>query len=192
MATYPIKVLLDERRNPFIPLVTPEAIVVNNSDKTVMDLFNERYTKDEVDQIIRDLGTLQRLCGRVPTVADLPANPQPGDTYIVGPVAGNNSEWMYIGDEWEELGPMLDLSDYYTKSEVTALLASQAQSITNAYQAADTNIYNSATQYADTKAAAEANAALASARSYTDAQIAIAISGVDAALDEIINGSEEE
>lgn len=136
---YPVKMMLDEHRQPFFPFTTIDSVLVNNSDKTAADLFAERYTKEEVDQIISDLGTLQRLCGRVDTVEDLYEieNPQPGDTYLVGTVPENNSEWMYIGDEWEELGPMVDLSVYYLKTEVDALLLALNNTLTNAINAGD-------------------------------------------------------
>ena len=126
MALYPIKVLLDKDRNIFIPFLPADAIPINGSDETVAGALANRYTKAEVDAIIQGLGTLQVLCGRVDTRADLDniQNPQAGDTYIVGTATTNNSEWMWIGDTWEELGPMIDLSAYYTKEEITNLLAS--------------------------------------------------------------------
>ena len=126
MALYPIKVLLDKDRNIFIPFLPADAIPINGSDETVAGALANRYTKAEVDAIIQGLGTLQVLCGRVDTRADLDniQNPQAGDTYIVGTATTNNSEWMWIGDTWEELGPMVDLSAYYTKEEITNLLAS--------------------------------------------------------------------
>lgn len=126
MALYPIKVLLDKDRNIFIPFLPADAIPINGSDETVAGALANRYTKAEVDAIIQGLGTLQVLRGRVDTRADLDniQNPQAGDTYIVGTATTNNSEWMWIGDTWEELGPMIDLSAYYTKEEITNLLAS--------------------------------------------------------------------
>ena len=126
MALYPIKVLLDKDRNIFIPFLPADAIPINGSDETVAGALANRYTKAEVDAIIQGLGTLQVLRGRDDTRADLDniQNPQAGDTYIVGTATTNNSEWMWIGDTWEELGPMIDLSAYYTKEEITNLLAS--------------------------------------------------------------------
>lgn len=128
MALYPIKVLLDKDRNVFIPFLPADAIPINGSDETVAGALANRYTKAEVDAIIQGLGTLQVLCGRVDTRADLDniQNPHAGDTYIVGTDTTNNSEWMWVGDTWEELGPMIDLSAYYTKDEITNLLASYA------------------------------------------------------------------
>lgn len=131
---YPVKLMLDEQKKPFFPFTTINSVLISGTDKTAADLFNERYTKDEVDQIIKDLGTLQRLCGRVNSYADLLKikDPKPGDTYLVGPTAENNSEYMYIGDEWEELGPMIDLSVYYLKEEVDALLRKLDEKLTEA------------------------------------------------------------
>ena len=108
MNSYPIKMLLDEDKNPFFPLVTTDTIVENNTDKTAADLFNDRYTKEEVDKLFADLGTLQRLCGRVATYDDLPSNPKNGDTYIVGDGTSNDTEYMWLGDKWEQLGPLVD------------------------------------------------------------------------------------
>ena len=110
--------LLDENRKPFFPLVTTDTIVNNNSDKTLQELFADRYTKEEVDQIIKDLGTLQRICGTLATASELPETANPGDTYIV---TEDSSEYMYIGDRWEKLGPLLNLSPIYIYSELSSV-----------------------------------------------------------------------
>ena len=88
-----------------------------------MDIVTFALAKKYVNTRIADMGTLQRLQGRVDTYDDLLkiSNPQPGDTYVVGTPSEENSEYMFIGDEWEKLGPMLDLSNLYTKTEVDAM-----------------------------------------------------------------------
>ena len=88
-----------------------------------MDIVTFALAKKYVNTRIADMGTLQRLQGRVDTYDDLLkiSNPQPGDTYVVGTPSEENSEYMFIGDEWEKLGPMLDLSNLYTKPEVDAM-----------------------------------------------------------------------
>ena len=88
-----------------------------------MDIVTLALAKKYVNTRIADMGTLQRLQGRVDTYDDLLniSNPQSGDTYVVGTPSEENSEYMFIGDEWEKLGPMLDLSNLYTKPEVDAM-----------------------------------------------------------------------
>lgn len=149
MNSYPIKMLLDEDKNPFFPLVTTDAIVENNTDKTAADLFNDRYTKEEVDKLFADLGTLQRLCGRVATYDDLPSNPKNGDTYIVGDGTSNDTEYMWLGDKWEQLGPLVDLSMYYTKDQVDGLINALRTQLQENINTGDTNTLNTAKGYTD-------------------------------------------
>lgn len=126
---YPIKILLDENKEPFVPFTTLNAILINGSDKNALEYVDERVeqtaedARQYVDQSIKDLGTLQRLMGRVDTKEQLPTNPRLGDTWIVGTPDTNSSEWMFVGDKWEELGPFVDLSAYYTSQETAQLLA---------------------------------------------------------------------
>lgn len=149
---YPIKLLFDEKMKPFVPLVTVDCVLINGTDITAQDLFNDRYTKAEVDQIIKDLGTLQRLRGTLNTYAELMAieDPVAGDTYIVKNTdKGNNySEYMYIGTKWEELGPMVDLSNYDTKAEVNAKISAYNQTIRAFITAEDNRILEAAKAHA--------------------------------------------
>lgn len=77
-----------------------------------MDIVTLALARKYVNTKIASMGTLQRLQGRVNTYNDLLkiSNPQPGDTYVVGTPSEENSEYMYIGDEWEKLGPLVDVS----------------------------------------------------------------------------------
>ena len=128
MALYPTKVLLDKNKKPFIPFVTAESIKLNNTDKSLADMLYDRYTKEEVDNIIKNLGTIQVLRGRVDTYEDLLAieNPQAGDVYIVGTSETDNAEYMYIGTTWEKLGPLVDLSTLVTLDELASRLGTYA------------------------------------------------------------------
>ena len=69
---YPIKVLLDEDRNIFIPFITSNAVLVSGTNENVAQQLANRYTKAEVDALIQGLGTLQRIIGRVDTYEELP------------------------------------------------------------------------------------------------------------------------
>lgn len=149
MPKYPIKLLLDFERKPFFPLVTTDAVVVNGSDKTAAELFADRYTKDEVDEIIRSLGTIQRLCGKLNSKEELPKDAKPGDTYIIINPTGDNEEYMFVGDEWEKLGSLLELDDYFTAEEVSAMLKEWEATIRSKYTAADSDILEQAKMYTD-------------------------------------------
>lgn len=149
---YPIKLLFDEKMKPFIPLVTVDCVLVQGTDKSAQDLFDERYTKEEVDKIITDLGTLQRLCGTLNTYQELQAieNPKPGDTYIIKNTntSGNYQEYMYIGTKWEELGPFVDLSNYATHSDVDAKIEAYNTTIRAFIAAEDAGILEAAKAFA--------------------------------------------
>lgn len=146
---FPIKVLLDEDKNVFIPFITTSAVLVNGTDETAAEQIANRYTKQEVDNLIAGLGTLQRICGRVDTKEELPTEGvNNGDTYLVG-TNKNHDEYMYINGDWEILGPMIDLSVFYTKQEIDALKVTINNSIATAQRNAE--------NYADNKIGALSN-----------------------------------
>ena len=151
MAKYPIKMLLDEFKRPFFPLVTIDTIVTNNSDKTLKELFDDRYTKAEVDKIISDLGTLQRLRGTVNSYEELLAieNPIPGDTYILLVESGINAEYMYIGDRWEMLGTTATYTDVYSKEVIDRMLLALKQEVNTKAELDDTEVLAQAKIYAE-------------------------------------------
>lgn len=151
MAKYPIKMLLDELKRPFFPLVTIDTIVTNNSDKTLKELFEDRYTKAEVDKIISDLGTLQRLRGTVNSYEELLAieNPLPGDTYILLVESGINAEYMYIGDRWEMLGTTATYTDVYSKAVIDEMLLVLKQEINAKSELDDAEVLSQAKIYAE-------------------------------------------
>lgn len=151
MAKYPIKMLLDEFKRPFFPLVTIDTIVTNNSDKTLKELFDDRYTKAEVDKIISDLGTLQRLRGTVNSYEELLAieNPLPGDTYILLVESGINAEYMYIGDRWEMLGTTATYTDVYSKEVIDEMLLALKQEINTKSELDDAEVLSQAKIYAE-------------------------------------------
>ncbi len=146
---FPIKVLLDEDKNVFIPFITTNAVLVNGTDETAADQIANRYTKQEVDNLIAGLGTLQRICGQVNTKEELPTEGvSNGDTYLVG-TGKNHDEYMYINGAWEILGPMIDLSVFYTKQEIDALNVTINNSIATAQKNAE--------NYTDSKTGALSN-----------------------------------
>jgi hypothetical protein len=84
-----------------------------------MDIVTLALARKYADNKIKDLGTIQRLAGRVDTLEDLEKieNPQAGDVYVVGTAEKDNTEYMFIGDEWEALGPMMNTDNLLTRAE---------------------------------------------------------------------------
>lgn len=147
----PIKVLLDDYYKEFIPFVPVNAVLQYGTGKTAEELFAERYTKDEVDKIIEELGTLLRLAGICNSRSELPKTAKPGDVWIVKEAA-NATEVVWLNDGWEDLGPLIDLTPYALISDVKKWIADNA---------------SSDQAYADTKT----SAALKESKDYTDTSI---------------------
>ena len=67
-----------------------------------------------------EISSLYRPKGSVATVNDLPSNAQIGDVYDVQSTGMN---YVWTGSKWDELGAIIDLSPYYTKTEVDGALS---------------------------------------------------------------------
>ena len=88
------------------------------------------YTKSETDaaisSAISSMGTLFKLKGRVDAVSDLPASDnEQGDVYLIGAAdASEFEEYYWTGTMWDFMGKTgsIDLSSYYTKSEVDVMV----------------------------------------------------------------------
>lgn len=65
-----------------------------------------------------------------------------GDVYHVADAGTNGSgaEYVWTGEEWEELGTAIDLSNYYTKSEVTDHISTETSRATTAEEELDARI----------------------------------------------------
>lgn len=83
----------------------------------------EVYSKTEVDNAINaQVGSAFDYKGTVDTKNDLPTGGdiKSGDIYNV---TDENKTYVYNGTEWEELANAIDLSGYYTKTEVDTKIA---------------------------------------------------------------------
>lgn len=102
--------------------------------------FSTIYTKTETDTAIStaisNLGTIFRIMGKKTSAAELPTTGNNvGDVWFVGATGeGVNTfeEFVWTADEeWESLGkPEMDMSVYYTKTEVNGLLDDKVDKVT--------------------------------------------------------------
>lgn len=99
----------------------------------------EQSAKDYADDLVEALGSVLNFKGIVDTEEDLPTegNKQ-GDVYNVKTTArGTSAEFVYITDKgWEELGDVLDLSAYDTRTVAEGKIAtakSEAITAANGY-----------------------------------------------------------
>lgn len=128
-------------------------------DNTVNNLVNY-YTKTEVDTKV---SSVYKYKGSVNTYSDLPSSGQViGDVYNVvtadtthGIPAGGNVAWN--GTTWDNLGGEVDLSNYYTKSQVDTNLNTKVDKVTG--KQLSTEDYTSAekTKLSGIEAGAEVN-----------------------------------
>ena len=100
----------------------------DNVDSLIDGLSTNVYTKTEVDSKIADAASkVYRFKGSVATYQDLPTTGLTvGDVYNVEE-SGKNYAWTgsggdKVGDGWDDIGGVIDLSGYYTKQEADDLL----------------------------------------------------------------------
>lgn len=112
----------------------------NINDRVNVDLSSYATQSWASEQIEAKLSSLYSFKGSLQTYGDLllVQSPSIGDTYNV--ITGNNPEtdepswpsfssgtnFAWDGDEWDSLGGSLDLSGYYKKTEMDALLNTKA------------------------------------------------------------------
>lgn len=99
--------------------------VVNNLTSTdsnkALAAAQGKVLSDKIEQLKSDLGSALTYKGSVDTFDDLPSNPSTGDTYNVVSANGNipsGTNYAWNGEEWDPLGGSIDLSGYYTKTQV--------------------------------------------------------------------------
>jgi hypothetical protein len=99
MAVYPIKVLLDKNRKPFIPYVALETVLVDENSTTLADLLNGMYTMDEVNALLQNEISKFEV---FPSVADLPTDARDGNVAVVED-GDNYFMYFYCDGDWYQL-----------------------------------------------------------------------------------------
>lgn len=80
--------------------------------------ITDAATIEYVNERISSLGTVLNIKGTKETLVEIEAiqDPSIGDVWIC---SSDNSEYVYVGeDEWEKLGPVIDLSGYLEISDL--------------------------------------------------------------------------
>ena len=124
--------------------------IANKADKATTLAgygITDAYTKSEVDS---KLSTVYEYKGSVATYEELPsANNEVGDVYNVE-TDGSNYAWD--GTTWDKLGGTVDLSNYYTKSQVDTELGKKLDITTASSTYATITTVNGKADKADTLA----------------------------------------
>lgn len=85
-----------------------------------------KVLNDKIEQVKNSLSSVYNYKGSVANFAALPTDAVSGDTYNVVAANGNipaGTNYAWNGTEWDALGGSVDLSGYYTKSEVDDAIA---------------------------------------------------------------------
>lgn len=107
MAVYPIKVLLDKNRKPFIPYVALETVLVDEDNTTLADLLNGMYTMDEVNALLEN--ELSKF-DVFPDESSLPTEARDGNVAVVED-GENYFMYFYFDGNWYKLTQKGDKGD---------------------------------------------------------------------------------
>lgn len=107
MARYPIKQLKDKNRVPFFPFNILESVLVDGTDKTLKDVLDNIYNKDEINTMF---STELSKFSVYSSTSDLPSTARDG---AVAAVNANNTYimYMYYDNAWRALTQKGDKGD---------------------------------------------------------------------------------
>ena len=132
MATYPIKVLLDRNRQPFIPFATTSSIVENGTNRRLDKILgnlddlqtnNKNSLVSAINEILTQHGSGGSSTGWQ-VVDVLPTENISATTIYLLPKEGSTKpniyeEWIWVNEDWESIGTTeIDLSGYATTNMI--------------------------------------------------------------------------
>lgn len=114
MALYPIRLLKDKNRHPFFPFNTLESVLVDGTNKTLADILDDIYNKEEINTMF---ATELSKFTIYPSVSQLPVTARVG---AVATVSSGGVDTMYIfyQDAWHILTQKGDKGDKGDKGEI--------------------------------------------------------------------------
>lgn len=125
MTKLPVKVLLDENKKPFVPYMTTDTVFYGDTDKTVSETLDEAVAEvsalastvnelsEEVNAKIETVFTYKGNVANYNALQQI-VNPNVGDVYNT---TDTDKNYAWSGTKWDDLGGIVDLSNYYTKNE---------------------------------------------------------------------------
>lgn len=132
MATYPIKVLLDRNRQPFIPFATTSSIVENGTNRRLDKILgnlddlqtnNKNSLVSAINEILTQHGSGGSSTGWQ-VVNVLPTENISATTIYLLPKEGATKpniyeEWIWVNNDWESIGTTeIDLTGYATTTMI--------------------------------------------------------------------------
>ena len=150
----PIKILLDEAKKPFVPYVTTNSVLVQDTDKTLQDELDNMYTKEETNELVNtgDANTLSSAKSYTDEIVNT------GNTNTLEAAKEYTDEAVRTGDantlnsakEYTD-DALANFEGGITEQQVDEKINTAKSDLTSAYTAADTNTLNSARSYTDSK-----------------------------------------
>lgn len=130
MTKLPVKVLLDENKKPFVPYMNTDTVFYRDSDKTVSETLDEAVGEvtalaETVDDLAKEVAakieTVFTYKGSVSNYNALTqiTNPNIGDVYNV---LDTDKNYAWSGSKWDDLGGIVDLSDYCTEDRMLYII----------------------------------------------------------------------
>ena len=114
------------------PGVTMKWSQITNTPSTLAGYgIADAATKEELNELKEEIGHAYKPKGSVETYDDLLEieNPQIGDVYNVIDTGVN---YVWDGERWDELGSIVDLSNYWSKDDLVAMTRDDIDVITGA------------------------------------------------------------
>lgn len=106
-----------------VPVGADAANIDFSDGNTLEEVIENIYTKAEVNSLLGNISSL-----KIEIVSTLPTLNIDTNTIYLKPATDSKTnniyeEYMYVNSKWEMIGTTaIDLSNYYTKSEVEALI----------------------------------------------------------------------
>lgn len=137
MTKLPVKVLLDENKKPFVPYMTTDTVFYGDTDKTVSETLDAAVKEvtdlsESVEELSKEVNakieTVFTYKGNVSNYNALQqiVNPNVGDVYNT---TDTDKNYAWSGTKWDDLGGIVDLSNYYTKNETDQAISDALKNV---------------------------------------------------------------